>query len=1105
MTLWLLFTLLYTRPGVDIVERDATHTVIRVNFTQSLTAVGGLIAYSGELPSVKVLTPTVVDSSCIKLGVPGKFRDYHVVPFMIDGSKVCSSVTLDIEIRAAYEAKCGSFGFTPLYRAMIINYKPTQVAAPGTYLVITGTQYVDALQPLVDWKRRKGWHVKVVTLDEIGGTPVDIRNYIANMYQTDNLEYVLLVGDIDCVPAFTNQVGCPVSDHPYSMVDGDDFLPDILIGRLSVANEAELNTVVAKILGYDRSPYMEDTLWYKRGLMVGGNYPEFMTTALATKRWIRQLLLEHGFTAVDTVFYPPITDGGPFITGYVDEGVTFVNYRAGRAWYWGWEYPEFTNDDIYGLNNGFKLPIVTSLVCYTGAYDMPRCFGETWLRAGSPYNPKGGIAFIGPTSAGTHTRWNNCMDYGIYWGILKDSLQTIGQALVRGKLELLCNFPVEIYGADGVEHYFYDYNLLGDPESPVWCDVPQRCEVTHTTTVPLGASVFEVEIHDIHGNPVEAALVSLYKPDEFTVAGFTDANGRCELNVLTQTSGLLYVTITKPGMLPYIDSVWVDSHPVYVGYKAHEIGDDGILNIGDTANIYVTVKNYGNLDATDVTTILRTDDSYVSVVDSIAECDTIPAGGETTCVYRVAVANSAYDRHRVNFSLVAYSDGHTWVSGFSDSLAAPKFQVYGFSIEGDGILEPGEEATIIVSMQNVGSMVSPPGSVILRCVTNAGYVVDSMDTVGELPVDGITDVSFRIGIHHDVTIGKKVPFSIIVESINGFTDTTGFELVIGEPDTAVPSGPDGYGYYAYDYADIGYEATPVYGWVEIDTMFGGTGSCLGLQDDGVAVIDLPFVFRFYGEEYTRISICANGFIAMGESFYNDPYNWAIPSSMGPHGLIAVFWDNFDPTRSDSSGDVFCYYDVDNHRFIVEWSRVQHIHGYRPETAGELQTFEAILMDPTYYPTPTGDGEIILQYHTVCNDDTISNYATVGIQDRTHRYGIEYTFAGRYPVTAARIKPGCVIKFTTVPPDTFGVHVPYGYITDVEIVPNPTCGWIYVEPGLHRITADDRLLVYDALGRQVAEIPLTANGRIMLGDTPGVYFVKMIHNGKVTTYKVVVVK
>jgi len=244
---------------------------------------------------------------------------------------------------------------------------------------------------------------------------------------------------------------------------------------------------------------------------------------------------------------------------------------------------------------------------------------------------------------------------------------------------------------------------------------------------------------------------------------------------------------------------------------------------------------------------------------------------------------------------------------------------------------------------------------------------------------------------------------------------------------------------------------------------------------------------------------------MGESFYNDPYNWAIPSSMGPHGLIAVFWDNFDPTRSDSSGDVFCYYDVDNHRFIVEWSRVQHIHGYNPEVAGELQTFEAILMDPTYYPTPTGDGEIILQYHTVCNDDTISNYATVGIQDRTHRYGIEYTFAGRYPVTAARIKPGCAIKFTTVPPDTFGIHVPYGYITDVEIVPNPTCGWIYVEPGLHRITVDDRLLVYDALGRQVAEIPLTANGRIMLGDTPGVYFVKMIHNGKVTTHKVVVVK
>jgi len=44
------------------------------------------------------------------------------------------------------------------------------------------------------------------------------------------------------------------TDHSYTLLEGDDYFPDILIGRLSFQSMNELYTVINKIISYESAP-----------------------------------------------------------------------------------------------------------------------------------------------------------------------------------------------------------------------------------------------------------------------------------------------------------------------------------------------------------------------------------------------------------------------------------------------------------------------------------------------------------------------------------------------------------------------------------------------------------------------------------------------------------------------------------------------------------------------------------------------------------------------------------------------------------------------------------------------------------------------------------
>ncbi|UCG29703.1 MAG: T9SS type A sorting domain-containing protein [candidate division WOR-3 bacterium] len=1074
-----------------------------------------------------------VETEPVRIGKPVMIKGTPLYPIMIEPSFMQDNVkhfvkSADLRIDFSPPSKPLTLNqsMSMVFEDLILNFENTGCQRPQGYLIITPSDFVDEIQPLARWKEKKGWHVEIRTTAQTGGTPAQIRDYIADAYNTwsPQPEYVLLVGDVNHIQSFSNP---SATDHPFTLIEGDDFFSELLIGRLSVSMESELNTVVAKIIGYETNPTMSDPSWYSRALVVGANLPANMTTPIPTKRWVRDRLFEYGYSAVDTVFDPMPPSA---ITSSVNNGVTFVNYRSGDGDIGGWPWPTFYNTDVYALNNGWKLPIVTSIVCWTGNF-AGNCFGEAWLRAGNPLTPKGAVAFFGASSPQSHSRWNNCLDYGIYWALLKEHIYSLGAALYRGKMEVFVNFPGDTSIATGSSFYFHAFNLLGDPSLEVWTGTPDSFIVTHASSLPSGTNSFSVHVTNTGSQPVHGAMVSIYKENEVKEIEFTDASGNADFNFATSTPDTLFVTITKHNFKPYVGHSVVSNSSVFVGHESDTISDpsgnnNGQVNPGETIDLGVTLKNYGtSTTATNVSAHLSTDDPQVTVTDSIKSYPDInPGATATSSAFTFNVSQDVRNDHILKFNLDITSTQGNWSGSIWITAKAPNL-IYKWNqvMDGNGILEPGETRDLMLCIENNGGLEASDVAGTIRSANSGLIVTDSLGFFGNIALgDSATNSSnyFTLAANSSLTPGTEVRFALITTGDNGFVDTTGFKLTIGVVDSAEPLGPDDYGYFAYDNTDLGYPDAPTYGWIEIDPAHGGAGDTVSLAADETKTVALPFSFKYYGNWYDRVSISSDGYIAMDSTSLADMYNWHIPAAGGPPLLIAPFWDDLDPTATDSSSNVCYWHDAAGHRFVVEYSRIQHIHDPTNPTPSELQTFEVILYDPQYYPTQTGDGEIVFQYMDITNDDGWHNYATVGIEDHDHVTGIEYTYANLYPAAAAPLSNGRAIKFTTNPPDTFTGVSEFSTRSEpgnmLSISPNPFKQRANIR---YQLTANRQaaLKIYDVAGRVVqdlsAQLSVIGHPSSVLWDgtdslnrrvAEGIYFVVLRGDNVNITRKVVLV-
>ncbi len=919
-------------------------------------------------------------------------------------------------------------------------------------IVIPNTDaYANAVAPLVAWKTRMGYVVTVLRRVQNIATAAALKGYLQTAWEEWEMPptYILLIGDDGLMPSFhdgdAEGASWYISDNQYVTYgynEGNEiagWIPQTFIGRLPAQSTGEVDQMVAKIVGYESAPFVQQE-WVEGGVMIACGVHSCITTNQA----IREQMIEYGYerNRVSEAYAEyhagqPVVDANIMNNG-VNNGVGFVNFRGYDLW-GGANIPQVTSQ-IRQLRNGWKLPIVTGMVCATN--DFANRFGtegigEAWLRAYNNNVPAGAVASFGPTDRHTHTWFNNTMDGEFYRMLLRRGVHTLGALCTASKISLLRNYPSLLQGlGDGtsVGYYFFAYCLLGDPSMQVRTLDPREMSVTFDESVPVGSTNLMVSVTGEDDAPLAGAYIHFFGDDDHRYGAYTDENGEALIEVDPLERGTLKLTVTATNYVPLLDDVAVVAQSRTVSFATLELSDDndgesrgnddGMITSGETLEFSVTLANRGSDDLQNTSATLETSSPFVNISRGSADFGSIAHDEEGVSEepYLVQVEHGTPSGTRIDFLLTVASGQDRFPIHFSRTVVGYDFEVSSFQIQGEDPFAPGTTRRLAVAIDNIGKLSSPTLNGILYCSDRSIQIRGAETRFDPIEVgegSDNTDRPFELSAGAHAYLGGSFNFGLLLEDENGLRDSVAFTMVLGEPKVNSPQGPDDYGYWAIDNRDTLTGVAPTFERLQGNNNLNiadnnDNASPVGIGGS-VRVIDLPFTFTFYGQEYRRATVSTNGFLAFGESISIGWNNQELGSGLTPAALVAPWWDDL------YEGNMFTRFDEDNARFVIEW------RGYN-SPAGRV-SFSVALYDPTVVVTSTGDGEIVVNYLEIpAQRDAADEAVTIGLSAHDSKTSLTVRHAHDSNMKTGLLQTGMVIKFTTGPSQDIGSI--QGNVTDV---------------------------------------------------------------------------
>ena len=924
--------------------------------------------------------------------------------------------------------------FEKMLSTNVLNYEEMQSSErdwdenqgldPILYIYNSSASFT--IDQLLDWKRQLGHQVYTATEADLSLTSSSqVLAYIQQAYDDwDNPPvFVTLVGDPSNCSFGTVAASNSTGDHSYTLMEGNDILADIFIGRMSVDNINQLINVVNKQMGYESTPYMIQTSWFDSAHLVGDDSLTGMS-AVFTNENIRYKMEVAGFGNVTSCYnYLGCTNEVNSITNAFDDGILFFNYR-GYLGMSGW-----SNSNVNNLNNGFMLPFVVTITCGTGNFVSGTGLSEGFYQGGTTAIPRGAVAAVGTATSGTHTKYNNVVDLGIFGGIFDHGQKTAGEALFQGKFDLWLAFNSVSPG--DVSSFSSWNNLMGDASLALRTAEPVPLEVEAPATLPGGATALPVTVIS-QFEPVADAMVTLYRAGAggFQISALTDVSGQVVLPLAGNfNSGTAILTVSGTNLNPVQTTISLTAEEAYVDIAAAELdddesgdssgNDDGLLNPGETIELQMTLSNLGTeIEATGITAVLTSNDPRVEISQGTSTApDLAPAEQQNIdqpFVFTFAALIEPQLPPRLLLNLTIATDQGEFEAALSLPVAQPLLMVSLIEADptGDGVIDPEETGDLFVELQNMGEVNFSFSEAVLTC-SDPWVSVVTGTTGYNVIAPGATEsniIPFTIQALEGCFNGQQVPFQLTLTT-PGAEQQLDLVLEVGTVEEDDPISPTECNYYCFDSEDMYYTQHPLFSWLEINEI--GTQLSLtdyGDEDDDSEVIQLPFNFTYFDTDYNRVTICSNGWCALGAQEDQVNYrNYPIPTAIGPAAMIAPFWDDLRVSSGGGpEGKVFYHYDEPNHRFIIEWFDLTQVG---PGSPGE--TFQVVLYDQDFADTENGD--ILFQYMDVQNNPNNSgtdiDYATVGIESPDQTAGLQYTYWNSYHAGASPLQDELAILFT----------------------------------------------------------------------------------------------
>lgn len=396
-------------------------------------------------------------------------------------------------------------------------YASQDKKANYSYLIITSNFLKNGFEPLKQYYDSLGIYTQIYTVEQINTSSTGrdlsekIRNFIIKEYNDNSIDYVLLGGDVDVVPArgfycyAVSGEGYSDDNIPadlyYSALDGNfdknnnnifgealhdscDLLPEIAVGRFSVETVEELQNMLTKTINYQKYPVLADI---NRYLMLGELLHE---SPLSMGQDYLRLLIdscnENGYSTIgipsseNTIdsLYDDYANG---VTWNITNMIAKVNNGSSLIFHSGhsnynymmrmvdYDFDETTFNALNGITHSYG--ILYSHGCICGAFDYQDCISEKALNmknflVAAVVNSRYGWFNEGQTE-GPSAHLNREFVNAIFNPSIKTNV--IGEAHMLSKIatapwvDLADEYE---FGAQRWVHY--DNNLLGDPALKIW-------------------------------------------------------------------------------------------------------------------------------------------------------------------------------------------------------------------------------------------------------------------------------------------------------------------------------------------------------------------------------------------------------------------------------------------------------------------------------------------------------------------------------------------------------------------------------------------------------------------------------------------------------------
>ena len=352
---------------------------------------------------------------------------------------------------------------------LLAAFATSALGASGNYLIVTPQAYAGSA-PLLEFANAKtamGYMVSFYTVLP-GTSRSDIKAHIEDLWDgVAPPDYVLIIGDTDGTSATANTIPHWVgqgsrqgtTDLPYACMDGgDDWYPDLCIGRFSVRTVQQLQAAVDKTLCVEAGNF-SDPDYVLRGAFLANSGTQGM--AEPSHDWVIENLFEPN-DYVGMRLYAVEGAGTGDVSAAVNAGCLWTVYY-GHSGSSGWWEPSFNQSNVNALTNEGLYGLAMGWSCNTAHFDYDECFGETWLRKANA----GAAAYLSASNYiwwGSVDAWESStrMERYFFEAIFDKGIWQVGPAWQSACYTILAD-PDFGPTHDHTRNIFEEFVLLGDP------------------------------------------------------------------------------------------------------------------------------------------------------------------------------------------------------------------------------------------------------------------------------------------------------------------------------------------------------------------------------------------------------------------------------------------------------------------------------------------------------------------------------------------------------------------------------------------------------------------------------------------------------------------